>query len=145
MSLTLFLQADSRSVFMSMGWDCLNCGHQRAYCSFPRCMSIESHGGMMLTGATRRTRRNTCPSATLSTPHGLNRAWTRTFAVRGRRLTAWAMVRPKLVCSILCEFLMIFQECLAISKLAPRWRSYAKICLRIVSLLNCCGRNTFFS
>jgi hypothetical protein len=30
-------------------------------------MSLESDGGMILTGETRRTRRKTCPSATLST------------------------------------------------------------------------------
>jgi hypothetical protein len=46
----------------------LNCGHQRAYCSTPRSyMSMESHGGMILTGKTRRTLRKTCASATLST------------------------------------------------------------------------------
>jgi hypothetical protein len=41
----------------------------------------------------RRTRRKTCPSATLSTTNltGLTRA----AAVWGRRLTAWAMSRPK--------------------------------------------------
>jgi hypothetical protein len=32
-----------------------------------------------------------CP---LQIPHGLNRARTRDLAVRGRRLTAWAMARP---------------------------------------------------
>jgi hypothetical protein len=30
-------------------------------------MSLESDGGMILTGENRRTRRKTCPSATLST------------------------------------------------------------------------------
>jgi hypothetical protein len=30
-------------------------------------MSLESHGGMILTGENRRTGRKTCPSATLST------------------------------------------------------------------------------
>jgi hypothetical protein len=30
-------------------------------------MSLESDGGMILTGDNRRTRRKTCPSATLST------------------------------------------------------------------------------
>jgi hypothetical protein len=30
-------------------------------------MSLESDGGMILTGGNRRTRRKTCPSATLST------------------------------------------------------------------------------
>jgi hypothetical protein len=46
----------------------LNCGHQRAYCSSLRLyMSTEGHSGMILTEETRRTRRKTCPSATLST------------------------------------------------------------------------------
>jgi hypothetical protein len=30
-----------------------NCGHQRAHCLSPRrCMSMDSHGGMILTGET---------------------------------------------------------------------------------------------
>jgi hypothetical protein len=39
----------------------------------------------------------TCPSATLFTQilHGMTQDWTRASAVRGRRLTAWAMARPK--------------------------------------------------
>jgi hypothetical protein len=50
-----------------------------------------AHGGMIQTGENRRTRRETCPSATLSTtnPTGLTRAWTRASAMKGRRLTAW--------------------------------------------------------
>jgi hypothetical protein len=44
----------------------LNCDHQLAYCSFPRLyMSIESCDGIILTRENRRTRRRTCPSATL--------------------------------------------------------------------------------
>jgi hypothetical protein len=35
----------------------LNCGHQRAYCSFPRCMCVWSSGRMVLTTESRRTRR----------------------------------------------------------------------------------------
>jgi hypothetical protein len=45
----------------------LNCGHQQTYCSSPRYMSLESHGGMILTEENRKTRRRTCLSATLST------------------------------------------------------------------------------
>jgi hypothetical protein len=46
----------------------LNCSHQQACCSSPRWyLSIESHGGMILTGENWRTQRETCPSATLST------------------------------------------------------------------------------
>jgi hypothetical protein len=51
----------------------LNCGHQWAYFSSPRCyMSMESHGGMILTGKTEELRK-TCPNATLSTT---NPTWT---------------------------------------------------------------------
>jgi hypothetical protein len=53
--------------------------------------------GMILTGENRRTRRKTCPIATLSTtdPTGLTWARTRAAAVRGRRLTAWPIARPR--------------------------------------------------
>jgi hypothetical protein len=55
-----------------------------------------AHGGMILTGENRRTRRKTCPSATLSTTNLTGVTWARTqaAAVRGRRLTPWAMARP---------------------------------------------------
>jgi hypothetical protein len=42
-----------------------NCGHQRTHCSSPDIW-VWSPGGMILTGETRRTRRKTCPCATLS-------------------------------------------------------------------------------
>jgi hypothetical protein len=50
-------------------WSCrwgeimsLICGHKRIYCSAPRWyMSPESHGGMILTGENRRTRRKFVP------------------------------------------------------------------------------------
>jgi hypothetical protein len=60
------------------------------------CRKCESHGGIILTGKNRRTRRKTCPSATLSTtnPTGLTRVRSRAAVVRGRRLIAWAMARP---------------------------------------------------
>jgi hypothetical protein len=59
-------------------------------------MNMESLGGMILTGENRRTRRRTCPSTTLSTknPTWTDRARTRASAVRGLRLTTWAMSRP---------------------------------------------------
>jgi hypothetical protein len=58
--------------------------------------STENHGGMILTGETRRTRRKPVPVPlrTLQIPHGLTRLRTRASAVRGRWLTAWAMARP---------------------------------------------------
>jgi hypothetical protein len=45
-------------------------------------------------------------------PHGLTRAQTRASAVRGRRLTTWAMARPPywLYCCLLSENLEIFEE-----------------------------------
>jgi hypothetical protein len=72
----------------------LNCGHQRAFCSSPSgyMSPMESHGGMILTGETRRTMMKSCPSATFST----NPTWTDLGADPGLRderwrLTAWAM------------------------------------------------------
>jgi hypothetical protein len=62
----------------------------------PRDMSVESDGGMILTGENRRTRRKTSPGDTLSPkiPQGLTRGRNWASALRGRRLTAWAMARP---------------------------------------------------
>jgi hypothetical protein len=49
------------------------CCLQRAYCSSPRWyISMENHGGMILTGETEELEK-TCPSATLSTT---NPTWT---------------------------------------------------------------------
>jgi hypothetical protein len=61
---------------MPMGWETvsLNCNHQWAYCSSPRWyMSMENHGGMILTGENQITWRKTYPSVTMSTT---NRTWT---------------------------------------------------------------------
>jgi hypothetical protein len=45
-----------------------NCGNQWIYCSPLRWyLSMESHGGMILTGENRKTQRETCHSATLPT------------------------------------------------------------------------------
>jgi hypothetical protein len=68
---------------------------------------IWSIGGMILTGEHRRTRRKTCPSATLSTT---NHTWTarepiRASAVTSRRLTAWAMTLLPYAVSV---FLYVF-------------------------------------
>jgi hypothetical protein len=52
-------------------------------------MSLESNGGMILTGKNRRTRRKTCPSATLSTT---NPTWIDPDAnpdLRGQRPEPW--------------------------------------------------------
>jgi hypothetical protein len=59
-------------------------------------MYMESHGGMTLTGKSRRTRKNPIPVSWCQPQiaHGLTRARTRASAVRGRRLTAWAMHGP---------------------------------------------------
>jgi hypothetical protein len=62
----------------------LNYNHQCAYCSPPDDnMSMESDGGMILTGENRRTRKKTCPSATLSTT---NPIWTDPCAKPGLRV-----------------------------------------------------------
>jgi hypothetical protein len=56
-----------------------------------------AHGGMILTGENRRTRRKTCPSDTLSTTNPTGSTWARTqaAAVRGRWLTPWNMAQLK--------------------------------------------------
>jgi hypothetical protein len=110
------MNSESR-LFWLWGWDwCLTELRPllRAYCSSPdesewanEWMSERTiffffgfrkcgaHGGMIQTGGNRRTRRETCASATLFTtnPTGVTRARTQAAAVRGRRLTAWAMAR----------------------------------------------------
>jgi hypothetical protein len=60
-----------------------------------RWYELESDGGMILTGKSRITRKKPVPLplCPLQVPHGLTRAPTRASAVRGRRLTAWAMAR----------------------------------------------------
>jgi hypothetical protein len=62
----------------------LNCGHKWVYCSSTRYITMESHGGMILTGEKRRTRIKTCPSATFSTK---NHVWTDLVANLG--LSDW--------------------------------------------------------
>jgi hypothetical protein len=59
-------------------------------------MSMESHGVIILRGENRRTRRKPVPVplCSLQIPHGLTWTRARASAVRGRRLTAWAMARP---------------------------------------------------
>jgi hypothetical protein len=65
-----------------------------AYCAYPRWYEFgERWWNDILTGENRRTRRKTCPSATLPTTNP-TRAQNRASAVRGRRLTTWAMARP---------------------------------------------------
>jgi hypothetical protein len=66
------------------------------YYAFPRwCEFGERRWSDMLTGENRRTRRKTCPSATLSTTNltWIDQARNLASAVRGRRLTTWAMAR----------------------------------------------------
>jgi hypothetical protein len=61
-------------------------------------MSLESDGGMILTGENRRTWRKKpvpVPLCPAQIPRGLSRVRTRASAVRGRRLTTWAMARPQ--------------------------------------------------
>jgi hypothetical protein len=66
-------------------------------------MSLESDGGMIYwQGKTEELGDKPVPVPLCSPqiPHGLTRAWTRASAVRGRRLTTWAMAWP-LLCSLL--------------------------------------------
>jgi hypothetical protein len=73
---------------------CLNCGHQWTYCSYPRwyiCVwraMVEWYWWGKMKKAEK-----TCLSATLSTTnlHGVTHTWIWAPAVRGQRLTAWAM------------------------------------------------------
>jgi hypothetical protein len=65
---------------MLMEWDYVSeLQPPRAYCSSPLYMSIENHGGMILTGNQRTW---TCPSATSST---INPTWTDPDANPGLR------------------------------------------------------------
>jgi hypothetical protein len=60
---------------------------------------VESDGGMIYwQGKTEELGNKPVPVplCPLQIPHGLNRARTRASAVKGRRLTAWAMARPML-------------------------------------------------
>jgi hypothetical protein len=59
------------------------------------CLSMESHGGMVLTGETEELGEPVpVPLCPPQIPHGLKRARIRTSAVRGRWLIASAMARP---------------------------------------------------
>jgi hypothetical protein len=67
-----------------------------AYYKFPRWYEFgERRWNDILSGENRRTRRKTCPSATLSIT---NVTWIEPGAVRGRRLTSWAISRPFNLC-----------------------------------------------
>jgi hypothetical protein len=64
----------------------LNCDHQRAYCPSPTwCMSMESHGGKILTGDNCRTRGKTCCSFTLSTKNPTRSDQGANSGLRGER------------------------------------------------------------
>jgi hypothetical protein len=61
----------------------------------PDDMSLESDGGMILTGENAEFGEKPVPVPLCppQIPHGMTRAPTRASAVRGRRLTAWATAR----------------------------------------------------
>jgi hypothetical protein len=61
-------------------------------------MSMEGYGGMILTGENLRTRIKPVPVLLCppQIPHRLTGVLTQASAVRGQRLTARAMARPKL-------------------------------------------------
>jgi hypothetical protein len=64
----------------------------------PDDTNLEGEGGMMMPGENRRTEENPVPGplCTSQIPHGMTRPRTRFSAVRGLRLTAWAMARQYL-------------------------------------------------
>jgi hypothetical protein len=73
----------------------LKSGHQRAYCSFPG--DIWSSGGTILTEKAEELGEKLI-SVPLYPPqirHGITRTRTRAWALRSRRLTAWAVRQPK--------------------------------------------------
>jgi hypothetical protein len=69
---------------------------------------IWSNGGMIYLQGKPKNSEKTClvPLCPSQIPHGLTRARTRAYAVRGQRLTAWAMARPPKACSwsYMCTF-----------------------------------------
>jgi hypothetical protein len=62
----------------------------------PQMMSMENHGEMLFTGEIDQLREKPAPVPLCppQNPNGLPRARLRVSAMRGRRLTAWAMARP---------------------------------------------------
>jgi hypothetical protein len=75
----------------------LNCSHHRAYCSSPSWyITMDRHGGKILTGENRRTWRKICTSATLFTT---NPTWTNPAAntdLRGERPSTTTFPRQSL-------------------------------------------------
>jgi hypothetical protein len=74
----------------------VNCGHQRAYCSYPRwCLIMESHGGIILKEKAEKLEEKpvALPHRPPKIAHELTRARSPDFAMRDRRLTAWAMAQ----------------------------------------------------
>jgi hypothetical protein len=87
-----FQQARMRKMFFPL---------KVAYYVFPTCYELgERRWNYILTEENRRTRRKAYPSPLCpwQIPHGLTRARTRASAVRGRRLSTWAMTRPCEIC-----------------------------------------------
>jgi hypothetical protein len=75
----------------------LNCSHQRTYCSSPGdTWGLKLKVEWYWHGKTEELGENPVPVPLCPTqiPHGLTQARTRYCAVRGWRLTAWAMARP---------------------------------------------------
>jgi hypothetical protein len=63
---------------------------------------------MVLREENRRTRRKTCPSDTPQIPHGLTLARIRASAMRGQRLTAWAMAWPAFTYNPFIRFYLVW-------------------------------------
>jgi hypothetical protein len=87
----------------------LNCGHQRAYCLSPWWyMNMENNGEMILTEETEELGENPVPVplCPLKIQYELTRARIRVSVARGRRLTAWATIRPNFSVTIKVKFLL---------------------------------------
>jgi hypothetical protein len=118
----------------------LNC-HWRTYCSSPRSYELESDGGMILTGENQRTRRRTCPSATMSTT---NPTWIDPCANPGFRgdrpatnlLSQW---RGQLTDHFLCP--LLYSQFIALKVGTVSFQS-AKLYFEVARISNLIGRHS---
>jgi hypothetical protein len=86
-------------------------------------MSMESDGGMIWQEKTEELGEKPVPVPLCppQIPHGLNRERTRASALRGRRLTTWAMARPQSILSIMFPFSPCFRR--SVNPLKPKSKS----------------------
>jgi len=117
---------------MSIGWECLwtAATNMPIFHIHPPTwyMSMESHGGMILTGVKGRTRRKTCRSATLSTT---NPTWTDPAVnpcLRGERPATNRLSHGMAVtwCNYMPNNFEIWQNCDTSATSMTRWLPAAK-------------------